>query len=33
MKCLIKLGDSERIIAFANNARITEIYVLAGNYL
>ncbi len=33
MKCLIKLNDQEKVIAFANNARISEIYILAGNYL
>ncbi|CAD8141887.1 unnamed protein product [Paramecium octaurelia] len=33
MKALCKLGDVEKIIAFANNARMAEIYILAGNYL
>jgi intraflagellar transport protein 140 len=33
MKALIKLGDVEKVIAFANNARMAEIYVLAGNFL
>lgn len=33
MKALCKLGDVEKIIAFANNARMSEIYILAGNYL
>ena len=33
MKALIKLGDSEKVIAFANNARMAEIYILAGNFL
>lgn len=33
MKCLIKKGDTDTIIKFANNARMTEIYILAGNYL
>jgi len=33
VKALIKLGDVEKVITFANNARMSEIYVLAGNYL
>lgn len=33
MKALCKLGDTDRIIAFANSARMAEIYVLAGNHL
>ena len=33
IKCLIKLGDLERVITFANNARINEIYVIAANNL
>ncbi|CAD8148851.1 unnamed protein product [Paramecium pentaurelia] len=33
MKALCKLGDVEKIIAFANNARMAEIFILAGNYL
>lgn len=33
IKCLIKLGDLERVITFANNARIPEIYILAANNL
>ena len=33
IKCLIKLGDLERVISFANNARINEIYVIAANNL
>jgi len=33
IKCLIKLGDMERVITFANNARITDIYVIAANFL
>jgi len=32
-KCLLKLGDLEKIIVFANNARSSEIYVLAANFL
>lgn len=33
MKALIKVGDIDKIITFANNARMAEIYILAGNYL
>jgi len=33
MKCLINLGVTEKIITFALNARMTEIFILAGNYL
>lgn len=33
IKCLIKLGDIDRVITFANNARVIEIYILAANYL
>jgi intraflagellar transport protein 140 len=33
VKALIKLGDIDKVITFANNARTNEIYVLVGNYL
>lgn len=33
MKALCKLGDTDKIVAFANNARMAEIYILAGNFL
>ncbi len=33
MKALLKSGDTERIVFFANVSRQKEIYVLAGNYL
>lgn len=33
MKCLINLGEIEKVITFANYARTTEIYILAGNFL
>merc|ERR1719221_1947374 len=33
MRCLLKSGDTEKIIFFAGTARHPEIYVLAGNYL
>jgi len=33
MKALLKSGDTERIIFFANVSRQANIYVLAGNYL
>jgi len=33
MKCLLKSGDAKAVINFATNARETEVYVLAGNFL
>ena len=33
MKCLINLGDINKVITFANNARMAQIYVLAGNFV
>ena len=33
MKSLIELGDQEKVITFAMNARTPEIYILAGNFL
>lgn len=33
MKALLKSGDTEKIIFFANTARTKEIYIMAGNYL
>eukprot|EP00929_Paragymnodinium_shiwhaense_P007169 TRINITY_DN111109_c0_g1_i1.p1 TRINITY_DN111109_c0_g1~~TRINITY_DN111109_c0_g1_i1.p1 ORF type:complete len:1446 (+),score=370.50 TRINITY_DN111109_c0_g1_i1:64-4401(+) len=33
MKCLLKSGDTDKIIFFAGTARQPDIYVLAGNYL
>merc|ERR1719231_1426215 len=33
MKCLLKSGDTEKIIFFAGTAKQPDIYVLAGNYL
>jgi len=33
VKALIKLGEADKVITFANNARMPEIYILAGNYL
>lgn len=33
MKALLKSGDTERIVFFANVSRQPDIYVLAGNYL
>ncbi|HIG76061.1 MAG TPA: rRNA pseudouridine synthase [Bacteroidetes bacterium] len=33
MKALLKSGDTEKIIFFANVSRQREIYILAGNYL
>lgn len=33
MKCLLKSGDVEKVIFFANVSRNPEIYVLAGHYL
>ena len=33
MKSLLKSGDTDKIIFFANVSRQKEIYILAGNYL
>jgi len=33
MKSLLKSGDTERVIFFANVSRDADIYILAGNYL
>lgn len=33
MKCLINLGVVDKVITFANNARMPEIFILAGNFL
>ncbi|XP_076028823.1 intraflagellar transport protein rempA [Oratosquilla oratoria] len=33
MKCLLKSGDTERIVYFANVCRQSEIYIMAANYL
>ncbi|PAA57809.1 hypothetical protein BOX15_Mlig030591g2 [Macrostomum lignano] len=33
MKCLLKSGDTEKIIFFANVSKQKEIYVMAANYL
>ncbi len=33
MKCLIKQGNVEAIISFANTARDPQVYILAANYL
>ncbi|KAF0691673.1 Aste57867_17141 [Aphanomyces stellatus] len=33
MKCLLKSGDTEKVIFFANVSRNNEIFVLAANYL
>ena len=33
MRALLKSGDTEKIIFFANTARKKEIYIMAGNYL
>ncbi|KAK3865459.1 hypothetical protein Pcinc_025661 [Petrolisthes cinctipes] len=33
MKCLLKSGDTERIVYFANVCRQQEIYIMAANYL
>lgn len=32
-KCLVKLGDADKVITFANNARDPQIYVLSANFL
>ena len=33
MKALLKSGDTERIVFFANVSRQKDIYVMAANYL
>ncbi len=33
MRALLKSGDTDKIVFFANTARSKEIYVMAGNYL
>lgn len=33
MKMLLRAGDTEKVMFFANHSRNNEIYVLAGNYL
>jgi len=33
MRALLKSGDTEKIVFFANTARTKEIFVLAANYL
>lgn len=33
LKCLIELGDANEVVMFANNARSSETYVLAANFL
>ena len=30
---MCKLNDTDKVIAFATNARNTEIYIIAANYL
>lgn len=33
MKCLLKSGDTEKIVFFATMSRQREVYIMAGNYL
>jgi intraflagellar transport protein 140 len=33
MKCLLKSADVKAVISFATNARDTQVFVLAGNFL
>jgi len=33
MRALMKSGDTEKIVFFANTARTKDIYILAANYL
>jgi intraflagellar transport protein 140 len=33
MKMLLRAGDTEKVMFFANHSRSTEIFILAGNYL
>lgn len=33
MKCLLKTGDTEKIVFFANVSRVPDLYVMAANHL
>ena len=33
IKCLIELGDTNKVIMFANNARSAQTWILAANFL
>lgn len=33
IKCLLKSGDAKAVIGYASNARQSEVYILAGNFL
>lgn len=33
LKCLMELGDPNKVISFANNARSADTFVLAANFL
>lgn len=33
LKCLIELGDTNQVITFANNARASQTWILAANFL
>jgi len=33
MKCLIKMGNKDRVIEFAQTCRISELYIMAANFL
>ena len=33
MKCCIKMGDKKKVIDFAHNCRMPELYILAANFL
>ena len=33
MKCLLKTGDTDKIVYFANISKKREIYILAANYM
>jgi len=33
MKALLKSGDTEKIVFYANACRVKEVYVMAANYL
>lgn len=32
-KCLLKLGDTDKIIYYANMAKNAQIFIYAGNFL
>jgi intraflagellar transport protein 140 len=33
MKCLIKMGNKDRVVEFAQTCRISELYIMGANFL